>query len=44
MRMINWGALYYDFILRVVRNHQTFRMSLDEKRKINLKLLRDKIL
>ena len=44
MRMINWGALYYDFILRLVRNRQPFRMSLDDKRKINLKLLRDKIL
>ena len=46
MKIINWGALYYTFgasgkNYKVVQN---FRVSLDEKMKSNLKLLKDRIL
>ena len=46
MTVINWESLYYTFGTSR-RNYEVaknFKVSLDEKRKSNLKLLRDKTL
>ena len=43
---MNWGALYYTFGTSGVEYDlaQNFRVLLDEKKKSNLKLLKDKML
>ena len=46
MTIINWGALCYNFGTSGLnyKEIQNFRVSLDEKTKSNLKLIKDKVL